>query len=160
MAEAFPRARQFLNYLPTAKWLALIGSVASGLLYVGLLINLALFVELMVDRGTVPALERLPLKEKEHFIAQLDPPNQAEWKKNAEMLGVSDPYLVGLLTSDKPEALSEKDKKRRLALLWYVTLPDRVAQVVGDDAAGEVRTRISAQPRILGIADRHPSRSR
>ena len=144
-AEAFPRARQFLNYLPTAKWLALVGSVASGLLYVALLVNLALFVELMVNRGAIPNLEhleRLSLKERDHFLAQINPPQQAEWKEKAEALGLKEAYLLELLAVDKPETLPKKDQKVRQALLWYLTLPDMVTRTVGEAAAEEVRQRI------------------
>ena len=86
MAEAFPRARQFLNYRPVARWLALVGSVASGLLYVALLGMLALFVDLMVNRGAIPTFERLSLAERDYFLTQVNAP-----PRNARSNGQSRP---------------------------------------------------------------------
>src|SRR5438477_2031883 len=50
---AFKRAARFLNYLPTAKWLSLICGVATAVLFLGLLLVLALYADLMVSQGAV-----------------------------------------------------------------------------------------------------------
>ncbi len=153
MAEAFPRARQFLNYRPVARWLALVGSVASGLLYVALLGMLALFVDLMVNRGAIPTFERLSLAERDYFLTQVNAPTperKIEWAKQAESLGVKQENLVGLLNKDNPEALSEKDKATRLALLWYVTLPDMIQRSLSEDAVREVRKRLREHFELWG----------
>ena len=56
--------RRVLNYLPEAKWLALVSSVVSGLLYVVLLVILALFVELMVNQGSIPMFRPLAARRE------------------------------------------------------------------------------------------------
>lgn len=148
--EAFARARRFLNYLPAAKWSALVGSVLSGLLYVALLLVLALFADLMVNRGEIPCLDHLPIGEKDRFLAQLALPDEAaerkqlqdDWRKKAQALGVDDAYLLNLLHADAPDKLPWKDQEIRHALLWYVELPDRLEDTVGPSAADKVRAEL------------------
>src|SRR4051812_13390761 len=57
---AFARARTFLSYNPLAKWTSLVASVGTGVLYVVLLLLLALFADLTVYRGQIPAYGDLP----------------------------------------------------------------------------------------------------
>ncbi|HWY87320.1 MAG TPA: ABC transporter transmembrane domain-containing protein, partial [Gemmataceae bacterium] len=52
---AFTRAKRFLNYVPIAKWLSILCGVATAILFVGLLLVLALFADLMVNHGKIPA---------------------------------------------------------------------------------------------------------
>ena len=59
--------------------------------------------------------------------------------------------LVGLLNKDNPKALSEKDKATRLALLWYVTLPDMIQRSLSEDA---VRRCASGCASISSYGDR------
>lgn len=66
--EAFARAWRFLNFKPAAKWTAMIAAVATGILYVALLVVLGLFADLMVHRGRFPALSELPEKEQKEFL--------------------------------------------------------------------------------------------
>ncbi len=53
---AFTRATRFLNYSPVAKWLALLCGIASAALYVGLLLVLFFFADLLVERRDVPSV--------------------------------------------------------------------------------------------------------
>jgi ATP-binding cassette subfamily B protein len=148
--EAFARARRFLNYLPVAKWLALVGSVLTGLLYVALLLVLALFADLMVNRGQIPSLDHVPIREKERFLEQITLPEEPgerktlveDWQKKAHVLGVEDSYLVNLLHSEAPDKLAWKDQEVRHALLWYVELPGRLQNILGDAAADMVQAEI------------------
>jgi ATP-binding cassette subfamily B protein len=66
--EAFVRARRFLNYNPVAKWTALGCAVATGVVYVGLLIVFGLFVDLVISRGIIPSFHSLSLPEQEQFL--------------------------------------------------------------------------------------------
>src|ERR1700730_8101037 len=52
---AFTRAKRFLNYVPIAKWLSILCGVATAILFVGLLLVLALFADLMVNHGKIAA---------------------------------------------------------------------------------------------------------
>jgi ATP-binding cassette subfamily B protein len=65
---AFARAWRFLSYRPLAKWLALSAAVATGLLYVLLLLVLGLFVDLLVSRGRIA--ERLDATEVAEELRQ------------------------------------------------------------------------------------------
>jgi ATP-binding cassette, subfamily B, bacterial len=53
---AFTRATRFLNYSPVAKWLALLCGIASAALYVGLLLVLFFFADLLVERHDSPSV--------------------------------------------------------------------------------------------------------
>src|SRR5437879_5808500 len=57
--EAFARARRFLDYSPLSKWSALTAAVGTGILYVALLVILGFFVDLVVNRGQIPAIRDL-----------------------------------------------------------------------------------------------------
>ena len=78
---AFIRARKFLNYNPLAKWLALIGAVGTGVFFVLLLLVLALFADLMVERGEILCFANLPLREGNAFVASLTPPENDDQRK-------------------------------------------------------------------------------
>src|SRR5687768_13921015 len=52
--QAFNRALRYLSYLPAAKWTALVASIAAGVFFVLLLALLALFADLIVNRGAIP----------------------------------------------------------------------------------------------------------
>ncbi len=75
---AFGRARSFLNYYPLAKWSALVAGVATGVLYVCLLMLLGLFADLTVNRGEIPAYQDLAPQEQEVF--------RNAWSEPAEFL--------------------------------------------------------------------------
>jgi ATP-binding cassette subfamily B protein len=64
---AFTKACGYLNYYPTAKWSAHLAAACTGLVYVGLLIVLWLFADLMVSRGRLPLFHDLTLAEQERF---------------------------------------------------------------------------------------------
>jgi ATP-binding cassette, subfamily B, bacterial len=53
---AFTRATRFLDYSPVAKWLALLCGIASAALYVGLLLVLFFFADLLVERRDAPSV--------------------------------------------------------------------------------------------------------
>ena len=65
--EAFARAWRFLNYKPAAKWAAVTCAVATGILYVLLLLVLGLFADLMVSRGRIPFYHNLPTSARDVF---------------------------------------------------------------------------------------------
>src|SRR5262249_50050175 len=65
---AFNRAARFLNYLPTAKWLSILCGVTTAVLFVGLLLVLALYADLMVGQGAVPARLLEPTPERSPFV--------------------------------------------------------------------------------------------
>src|SRR5713226_4182595 len=115
---AFLRARKFLNYNPVAKWLALVGAVGTGVFFVLLLLVLALFADLMVERGEIPCFANLPVREQNSFANSLVLPENAQERKDfsqkirqeMQELGLEDPPLVKLAASESLDALSVRDQ--------------------------------------------------
>jgi ATP-binding cassette subfamily B protein len=70
---AFAKACAYLNYSPVAKWTAHIAAVATGLVYVAMLVVLWLFADLMVSRGRLPTYRELTPREQADFRAEVDP---------------------------------------------------------------------------------------
>ena len=99
--EAFARARRFLNYSAVAKWLALTTAVATGVLYVALLVVLGLFADLIVSRGEIPLFRNLSRGEQDSFLQywnSIDPEQRAGQlaaigleAKNAQQLATGTP---------------------------------------------------------------------
>src|SRR5262249_4580595 len=71
MASAFARCRGFLNYHPLAKWLSIVSAVGTAILYVGLIVLLGFFIDLMVDRGEIPAYHQLPTGVRQRFLESM-----------------------------------------------------------------------------------------
>jgi len=99
--EAFARARRFLNYSAVAKWLALTTAVATGVLYVALLVVLGLFADLIVSRGEIPLFRNLSRGEQDSFLRywnSVDPEQRVGQlgaigleRKNAQQLAAATP---------------------------------------------------------------------
>src|SRR5262249_27399630 len=135
---AFAHARRFLNYHPLAKWSAVLAAVGTGILFVALLIVLALFTDLMVNRGEIPCYSHLPPPEKHHFLTRERPPERLEAiQEELAALGLA--------------PLAAKDLELHAELWWYAELPLLVEQAVGADAARLVRQSRAEQIRTLGL---------
>src|SRR5262245_14884412 len=82
MADSgFARCQSFLNYHPVAKWLATVCSIAPDVLYVGLIILLGFFIDLIVERGEIPSFHQLSNSEREHFLETVVFADQPESRK-------------------------------------------------------------------------------
>jgi ATP-binding cassette subfamily B protein len=128
---AFARAWQFLSYSRLAKWSALIAAVATGILYVGLLVVLGLFADLMVNHGRIPAYRDLPDFERsafdDYWNSELDAQARAEQLRG---LGLDDVSAVRLAKLDPAAAgTTEQD------LLWRANLVGLLRGRVNDEAA-------------------------
>ena len=75
---AFVRARQFLDYHPLAKWSAIVSSLLTAVAFFALLVLLALFADLIVNRGEVPSYLQLTSSERTAFQAEASPPDTPE----------------------------------------------------------------------------------
>lgn len=133
---AFARVRKFLNYHPVAKWSALIAATATSVLFVGLLLLLALFTDLAVNRGEIPSHADLSPPEASAFRNNL---NLAERQKSLQ----EEADRVGL------GKLSPKDFERP-EVLWFLNLPQLLQTAVGEDAAEETRRVMARQVADLG----------
>jgi ATP-binding cassette subfamily B protein len=95
--KALSRADAYLNYHPTAKWLAYVAAVGTGVLYVGLLALLWLFADLIVHGGKIPAFRDLTAVEQAPFTEawgdlqqQWDTLSVEERKSHLANLGVDE----------------------------------------------------------------------
>ena len=140
---AFIRARKFLNYNPLAKWLALVGAVGTGVFFVLLLLVLALFADLMVDRGEIPCFANLPLRERNAFSAALGLPENA--KQREQFYQTILPEMQDLSLDKKTiDKLSTRDEEFQKEVLWYVKLVPWLKENVSADAAEQVRDKLRA----------------
>jgi ATP-binding cassette subfamily B protein len=159
METAFARARRFLDYHPVAKWSSLVAAVATGVFFVLLLLILALFADLMVNRGEIPAYVNLAARPKHRFQESLQLPQEAETRKQRfgeirerlKAIGVDDPRSVALAVTETPESLSFQDQERRMQLLWFADLPPFMRERVGDDAAEWVRYDLERNLQARGL---------
>lgn len=153
--NAFARARKYLDYYPTAKWLALGAACAAGLLYVALLLVLGLFTDLLVNRGEVPCFANLPYREQSYFLTQLQNENlSVPFQKIDEALkafGINDPTLIDLARLQPPAALSMRQQELRKQLLWFVHLTGALDETIGTEAGAAVRERIRESIDQLGV---------
>jgi ATP-binding cassette subfamily B protein len=153
--RAFARALRFLNYLPAAKWTALVGSAVAGVLFVSLLILLALFTDLMVNRGEIPSYHQLTAREKKRFEARLaekdqdltDADRKAEVKRRHQGLldlGLDEATASAVATPREQPSFDE------LEWLWWLEVPELTQESLGSDAAALVWDDLRGHVRRLG----------
>ncbi|MBI3407621.1 MAG: ABC transporter ATP-binding protein, partial [Planctomycetes bacterium] len=159
-SAAFARAQSFLNYSPLAKWLAIVSGVVTAILYVALLVVLALFADLMVNRGEIPCLANLPTREWIQYTAEEYPlPDDFDARKKRisdiseglRNLGVQGDTVVSLATTDQTGTLTPRETELRRAMLWFVDLPEILRTTVGEEAAQAARRKIREQIQTLGV---------
>jgi ATP-binding cassette subfamily B protein len=148
---SFARARQFLDYHPAAKWLAVVSSVATAILYVTLLGLLGLFIDLVVSQGKIPPYYDLAIAEKDTFLDQLSPTGSEDRaatervRQNLKALDIDEGRVRQFLGGVPARNLPQEER----LVLWYAELPgilqrsvgDRAAEVVRDDLREAIRTR-------------------
>ncbi|HEV8062560.1 MAG TPA: ABC transporter ATP-binding protein, partial [Gemmataceae bacterium] len=124
--QAFARARRYLRYSSAALWLAHASALASGVLYVALLVLLGLFADLVISRGQIPSFRDLPHQDQ----ANLSALPAAE---------VRDYLLaIGVPVADAERVANEPSKRtpRENELLWrgYVAqlFKERVSPAAGE----------------------------
>ncbi len=132
--NAFAKACAYLNYNAGAKWLAQLSSIGAGLLYVGLLVLLFLFSELIVHRGYLPRLDDLSENDRQHFFGEW---NQLDAENRQSLLQAvkADSALAG-------ESASKELSATKQEILWRAYLPKILHDRVNDDAQGEAERSI------------------
>jgi ATP-binding cassette subfamily B protein len=160
---AFARARSFLNYYAAAKWAALVAGVATGVLYVALLLLLGLFIDLAVTRGDIPAYQHLPARDREAFDeGWKDPAKLPRYDRaggpaqhvlaDLKDLGVQESLLeeyTDLCLAD-PDKLARFKARLRWELLWRLRLQELLRNSVGDKAAGQLREQFTREADRVG----------
>jgi ATP-binding cassette subfamily B protein len=152
--EAFARARRFLDYSPLAKWSALVAAVGTGVLYVALLVDLALFVDLVASRGEIPSFRDLSPAAKQYFGERWMALPEQDRRKYLQDSGVDDPKKADSLATADTEALSPLDQELR----WHGQLFHILGEEVGADTADVIVRAAPDQPLpergILGLVVR------
>jgi ATP-binding cassette, subfamily B, bacterial len=135
--NAFARARAFLDYRPAAKWLAILGSIASAVLYVLLLIVLALFADLLINRGRIANLAQLSAAEQEDFFNRWHNLDPEQREAAIQHVGFGD--FENIQTPDQASRLSTADRGRYALYKALVepkdNLPPPPAQMTREDLA-------------------------
>jgi len=144
---AFVRARRFLNYNPLAKWAALAGGTLTGILYVVLLLVLALFIDLMVDRGEIPAFADLSLPAQNQFLNESLDADDA--RKELIGMGMTG-SLLRLLNPEPQQGWSARELELRQGLLWYGSVGPHLESHVNADAASAFREALTRRISNLG----------
>ena len=88
--SAFSRAKDYLDHRARAKWTAIGAGIAASVLYVGLVLLLALFVDLLVHRGRVENLAQLGVAEQEQFVSQWNALPEEARTAAVDHLGIRD----------------------------------------------------------------------
>jgi ATP-binding cassette subfamily B protein len=151
--SAFARCQKFLSYHPLAQWFSIISSVSTAILYVGLIVLLGLFIDLLVERGEIPSFHQLPRHERDLFLREIAPEEKDKRDElidsiRAELKALNfDPALVK--SWEKGEPL-DKLPAHEKALLWWAKMPDLLKEKVGDDAAKKVRDDLRASIETRG----------
>lgn len=144
---AFARALKFLNYKPVATYSALVAGILSSIFFVLLLVVLALFADLVVNRGEAPCYVNLSAREQQAFLDKLAAEENADvrkgWTRKAAALGF--PTALANLAGSSEEGLSGPDVEKRRQLLWMTLLPDIVSSRVNSEAGESVRGEIESQ---------------
>jgi ATP-binding cassette subfamily B protein len=155
-STSFARARRFLNYHPIAQWSAIVSSVATAILFFVLILLFALFADLAVNRGEVPALGQLAADQQNAFLADAAiPADDTDSAKAAservhsglQALGLPDRDLAAWFAGKRAEELPYREQ----ALLWYATATQHLKETVGDDAGARVADRLHANITNRGL---------
>jgi len=144
--SAYARCKQFLNYHSLAKWLSIVSSLATAVLYLSLIGILALFIDLIVDRGELPSFHHLSAYEQLRFQSEMKLPED-QHERDVRIRQVHDELRsLGL----DPSVVSEWAKGESAdhwsagvaSLLWWAELPPFLETRVGSTAAEKARAEI------------------
>jgi ATP-binding cassette subfamily B protein len=137
--EAFARARRFLNYTPAAKWTALAAAIATGVLYVALLIVFGLFVDLVISRGTIPSFRNLPSNQQDQFLGEWTGLS-AEERKN-----LVEPMHLDAKSESEVVAADVAKLAPHYELVWRSHLFHLIKRRVNEQAADTVTNEPSSK---------------
>jgi ATP-binding cassette subfamily B protein len=159
MADAaFARCAKFLDYHPVAKWLSIVFSVLSATLYVGLILILGFFIDLIVERGEIASFFNLREHDQDAFLQSIahadDPEVRGKLKESATALGFD---TADLKEWDNGEP-SEKWSQRERAVLWWAYVHQLLGTKVGPAAADKAarQMELSIRKHSLEVAPFEP----
>jgi ATP-binding cassette subfamily B protein len=133
----FSRAWSFLNFKPVAKWSALVAAAGTGILYVGLLLVLFLFADLVVGQGHIPAFADLPSGQHDNFPAAWSRIPREERAQRLKDLKTSDELAKKLAADEIHSNPPPADQE----LQWRAYVLQHLSEYVGPQAADVYRER-------------------
>lgn len=145
--QPFDRALEFFRYARGAAWAAQAASLATGILFVALLVLLALFADLTFNRGEIPALTQLPPADRAAFLQRIHLPEDPEERKLAVQANVElyqqfrwpNARLQDLVAAGDLDSLSPHDRELRQAMFWMIDLPGYLREHVSPAAAEKMQ---------------------
>jgi ATP-binding cassette subfamily B protein len=148
MANAFERCREFLGYNPVAKWLSIVASVGTALLYLGLIALLGLFIDLMVEKGEIPSYHQLADMERQRFLNDQALPDDAEEKsrrfaevdEQLKALGYDRAHVKSWAKGEP----SDHWPHREVELLWWAEVSRTLESRAGHSAADKMHRAFKA----------------
>ena len=146
----FARCRQFLNYHSLAKWLSIASSIGTAVLFVGLIVLLGFFIDLIVNNGEIPSYYQLPESERLHFLSEIIVPDDKEARAERVALiehELHDRQEVGPV--DIPdELLIKRFSRGRIGFPREACRPRRTAHHLGHLGEGRWR-QVVGHPLLL-----------
>lgn len=162
---AFAKARSYLNFHLLAKWSALSAAVGTAVLYVGLLLVLGLFADLIITQGRIESFQNLSPHEQEKVrqkwqdaVTALEltvddktraPLLRSELRRRLQELDIP-PEFVELCVSS-PTSLDARAHDTRLEILWRVQVHQLLNDHVGGEAAELYKQRFADQLQSVGV---------
>src|SRR5262249_13060561 len=137
--------RRFLNYTPGAKWTALAAAIATGILYVALLVVFGLFVDLVISRGTVASFRSLSADEQDQLLEDWAARTTEDRLAFLEPMQLNQKRAGDLATADGP-ALTPRDHE----IIWRCHIFHLIERGVTPQAA----ERAVDQPLNQDLTDR------
>jgi len=148
---AFARCQGFLGYHPFGKWLSILFSLSTAILYLGLIVLLGFFIDLVVERGEIPSFHQLARHDQVRFLDDLALADEADFHAalKAELIGLGFD-AADVKAWDKGEPIDNWSPRER-AILWWAHLPHQLDERVSHAAAEKVRDEIKATIHRRGI---------
>jgi ATP-binding cassette subfamily B protein len=155
--NAFARCQRFLNYHPFAKWLSIVSSVCTAVLYAVLIVLLGFFIDLMVKHGEIPSYHQLTTHERRQFLSELALPKDDDKRKQRideiqeelKNLGIDKSQVHAWAEGEPVENLGPNEP----ALLWWADLLLWVRSHVGAHAADLVQEELKHAKEQRGLED-------
>ncbi len=140
--NAFARAASYLSYRAVARWVACAAAVGSALCLAVLLLLLALFADVIVHRGQLPAFRDLSADEQTRVLNEWATINDAEKSQKLAPLHLA-PEQVASLVKVNDEALTAPERAADRAtvgeVLWKSEVHKLLAENVSPKASELVR---------------------
>ncbi len=142
--NALARAASYLSYKAFARWTAYVAGVGSALCLAVLLVLLALFADVVVHRGQLPAFRDLAADEQARVLDEwwdLKEPERLQKLAPLKLAAERNDILVKASEEELTSSARNADRHLIGEALWKLRLGKLLADAVSDDAAKKVEDR-------------------